>query len=169
VQQLMEETIDPAVSKALGSGQADVIRRWTALDQAVNEATLQPFYLARVHAVYLLKDRAESSLVKYREFMAEAQAGVATWTQLVPGNSAVAAGRGKATKFDYLLENRGKRYDPNVIDHYVGMLGEQIKHIVEELPLRPSSLSPGMPIIPTYLDASNPLMHSETALYPAEL
>lgn len=92
VQQLMEETIDPAVSKALGSGQADVIRRWTALDQAVNEATLQPFYLARVHAVYLLKDRAESSLVKYREFMAEAQAGVATWTQLVPGNSAVAAG-----------------------------------------------------------------------------
>jgi response regulator RpfG family c-di-GMP phosphodiesterase len=44
----------------------------------------------------------------------------------------------------YLMENRGKRYDPNVIDLYLGILNEQLKDVIDELPLRPSSLLPGM-------------------------
>ncbi len=44
----------------------------------------------------------------------------------------------------YLMENRGKRYDPGVIDRYLDILGEQLKHVIDELPMRPSSLQAGM-------------------------
>lgn len=44
----------------------------------------------------------------------------------------------------YLVENRGKRYDPAVIDQYTELLGEQLKHVIDELPVRPGSLKPGM-------------------------
>ena len=54
----------------------------------------------------------------------------------------------------YLIENRGKRYDPAVIDHYVEILSEQLKNVIDEIPLRPSLLSPGMVL-------SRDLMHRD--------
>jgi response regulator RpfG family c-di-GMP phosphodiesterase len=54
----------------------------------------------------------------------------------------------------YLVENRGKRYDPTVIDHYMALLGEQLKHVIDELPVRPGSLRPGMVL-------SRDLMHRD--------
>lgn len=44
----------------------------------------------------------------------------------------------------YLIENRGKRYDPGVIDKYVPFLAEQLKNVIDEIPLRPTSLQAGM-------------------------
>lgn len=44
----------------------------------------------------------------------------------------------------YLLENRGRRYDPEVIDRYVPYLSEQLRNVVDEMPMRPTSLTPGM-------------------------
>lgn len=44
----------------------------------------------------------------------------------------------------YLVENRGRRYDPEVIDRYAPYLAEQLKHVVDEMPMRPTSLVPGM-------------------------
>jgi len=46
--------------------------------------------------------------------------------------------------FSYLVEQRGKRYDPAVIDHYVGILSEQLKNVIDEIPMRPTALRPGM-------------------------
>ncbi len=46
--------------------------------------------------------------------------------------------------FSYLVEQRGKRYDPAVIDHYVEILSDQLKNVIDEMPMRPTSLRPGM-------------------------
>ncbi|MDO9226575.1 MAG: response regulator [Pseudomonadota bacterium] len=46
--------------------------------------------------------------------------------------------------FSYLIEQRGKRYDPAVIDQYVEILSEQLKNVIDEIPLRPALLKPGM-------------------------
>lgn len=54
----------------------------------------------------------------------------------------------------YLIENRGKRYDPAVIDRYVDILSEQLKNVIDEIPLRPTSLKPGMVL-------SRDLMHRD--------
>jgi response regulator RpfG family c-di-GMP phosphodiesterase len=44
----------------------------------------------------------------------------------------------------FLMENRGKRYDPQVVDHYSAILAEQLKDVIDEIPVRPTSLTPGM-------------------------
>jgi response regulator RpfG family c-di-GMP phosphodiesterase len=44
----------------------------------------------------------------------------------------------------YLVEQKGRRYDPAVIGHYVEILSEQLKNVIDEIPLRPTSLRPGM-------------------------
>jgi response regulator RpfG family c-di-GMP phosphodiesterase len=44
----------------------------------------------------------------------------------------------------YLIEQRGKRYDPVVIDKYVEILSEQLKNVIDEFPMRPALLKPGM-------------------------
>ncbi len=46
--------------------------------------------------------------------------------------------------FSYLIEQRGRRYDPTVIDHYVELLSEQLKNQIDEIPLRPALLKTGM-------------------------
>lgn len=44
----------------------------------------------------------------------------------------------------YLVENRGKRYDPAVVDAFVRLLAETKKSGVSELPVRTMHLKPGM-------------------------
>lgn len=44
----------------------------------------------------------------------------------------------------YILENRGKRYDPQVVDAFMALLADQIPEEIRELPLRPGSARPGM-------------------------
>ncbi len=54
----------------------------------------------------------------------------------------------------YLIENRGKRYDPSVIDNFVDLLSVQLKNVIDELPVRVGSLRPGMVL-------SRDLMHRD--------
>ncbi len=54
----------------------------------------------------------------------------------------------------YLIENRGKRYDPSVIDSFVDLLSVQLKNVIDELPVRVGSLRPGMVL-------SRDLMHRD--------
>lgn len=63
--------------------------------------------------------------------------------------------------FSYLIEQRGRRYDPQVIDKYVLILAEQLKNVIDEIPLRPTALSPGMVL-------SRDLMHREGYLLLAK-
>lgn len=44
----------------------------------------------------------------------------------------------------FLADNRGKRYDPAMVDAFVALVGETMKVPVLELTLRPSQLKPGM-------------------------
>lgn len=44
----------------------------------------------------------------------------------------------------YLVESRGKRYDPAVVDRFAEILGEQLRHVIDEVPVRPAALKPGM-------------------------
>ncbi len=45
---------------------------------------------------------------------------------------------------DFILENRGKRYDPVVVDAFLGVMSRRASHLVDEVPLHPSGLKPGM-------------------------
>lgn len=54
----------------------------------------------------------------------------------------------------YLVENRGKRYDPSVVDALSAVLAEAESHEFVEMPLRPCSLQPGMRL-------ARDLMHHE--------
>ncbi|WP_126445289.1 HD domain-containing phosphohydrolase [Sulfuricystis multivorans] len=44
----------------------------------------------------------------------------------------------------YIFENRGKRYDPQVVDAFMAKVADQIPEEVQELPMRPGTLRPGM-------------------------
>ncbi|MCX8087579.1 MAG: response regulator [Rhodocyclaceae bacterium] len=44
----------------------------------------------------------------------------------------------------FILDNRGKRYDPAVVDAFLAQLAGQIPEEVRELPMRPGTLRPGM-------------------------
>jgi response regulator RpfG family c-di-GMP phosphodiesterase len=44
----------------------------------------------------------------------------------------------------FILENRGKRYDPTVVDVFMSQVADQIPEEVKELPMRPGTLRPGM-------------------------
>lgn len=44
----------------------------------------------------------------------------------------------------FILENRGKRYDPSVVDIFMAQVADQIPEEVKELPMRPGTLRPGM-------------------------
>jgi len=45
----------------------------------------------------------------------------------------------------FLVENRGKRYDPSVVDAFSVVLAEVEPSEFVALPLRPASLHPGLP------------------------
>lgn len=44
----------------------------------------------------------------------------------------------------FILENRGKRYDPHVVDVFMSQVADQIPEEIKELPMRPGTLRPGM-------------------------
>lgn len=44
----------------------------------------------------------------------------------------------------FILENRGKRYDPTVVDVFLAQVADQIPEEIQELPMRPGTLAPGM-------------------------
>lgn len=44
----------------------------------------------------------------------------------------------------FIIENRGKRYDPQVVDAFMTLVADQIPEEVRELPMRPGTLRPGM-------------------------
>lgn len=49
-----------------------------------------------------------------------------------------------AEALTFLIDNRGKRYDPMVVDAFAAYLAESRKSKVSELPVRPLHLKPGM-------------------------
>ncbi len=44
----------------------------------------------------------------------------------------------------FILENRGKRYDPSVVDVFMAEIADSIPEEIAELPMRPGTLCPGM-------------------------
>lgn len=59
-----------------------------------------------------------------------------------------------AEALDFLIENRGRRYDPTAVDVFVPMIAETLKTGPVELPLRTMHLKPGMVV-------SRDLMHRD--------
>jgi putative nucleotidyltransferase with HDIG domain len=59
-----------------------------------------------------------------------------------------------AEALDFLIENRGKRYDPAVVDALVRLVAETVKGGPQEIPLRTMHLKPGMTV-------SRDLMHRD--------
>jgi response regulator RpfG family c-di-GMP phosphodiesterase len=61
----------------------------------------------------------------------------------------------------FILENRGKRYDPSVVDAFLSLVADQIPEEIQELPMRPGTLAPGMTL-------TRDLMHPEGYLLLAK-
>ena len=61
------------------------------------------------------------------------QMGTLTQRSLNPGDALA-----------FLVENRGRRYDPGVVDIFARLLSETRKESVTEVPMRPAQLQPGM-------------------------
>jgi putative nucleotidyltransferase with HDIG domain len=49
-----------------------------------------------------------------------------------------------AEALTFIVENRGRRYDPAMTDAFATLIAESIKTAIVELPLRPAQLKPGM-------------------------
>jgi response regulator RpfG family c-di-GMP phosphodiesterase len=61
------------------------------------------------------------------------QMGTLTQRSLNPGEA-----------LSFLIENRGRRYDPAVVDAFARLLAETHKETFVEVPMRPAQLQPGM-------------------------
>ena len=61
----------------------------------------------------------------------------------------------------YIVENRGRRYDPTVVDAFVAIISESLKLAEEEIPVRPAQLKPGMTL-------ARDLVHSDGYLLLAK-
>jgi response regulator RpfG family c-di-GMP phosphodiesterase len=44
----------------------------------------------------------------------------------------------------YLIDNKGLRYDPQIVDLFVAELIEQLRDVIDEMPVRPLNLTAGM-------------------------
>ena len=44
----------------------------------------------------------------------------------------------------FILENRGKRYDPGAVDAFLTQVADKIPEEVQEMPMRPGTMTPGM-------------------------
>lgn len=69
----------------------------------------------------------------------------------------------------YLIENRGKRYDPAVIDAFIALLTESSKPTTIEVPFRPLLLKPGMVLSRDFVHRDGYLLLAKGAVLTAEV
>jgi response regulator RpfG family c-di-GMP phosphodiesterase len=69
----------------------------------------------------------------------------------------------------FIIENRGKRYDPAVVDAFVGLLNDTHKPSVVEVPYRPLLLKPGMVLSRDFLHRDGYLLLAKGAVLTAEV
>jgi response regulator RpfG family c-di-GMP phosphodiesterase len=69
----------------------------------------------------------------------------------------------------FLIENRGKRYDPSVVDAFIALLTENSKPSIIEVPFRPLLLKPGMVLSRDFLHRDGYLLLAKGAVLTAEI
>ncbi len=69
----------------------------------------------------------------------------------------------------YLVENRGRRYDPAVIDAFAAWLAETHRDEFAEVPVRPASLKPGMMLARDLMHRDGYLLLARGHVLEAEL
>jgi response regulator RpfG family c-di-GMP phosphodiesterase len=69
----------------------------------------------------------------------------------------------------FIIENRGKRYDPAVVDAFIALLTETGKPVITEVPYRPLLLKPGMVLSRDFLHRDGYLLLAKGAVLTAEV
>ena len=80
---VVNETILPKQKAAKEAGDIESLDRWAKIDHEFSEGVVQPYFLLRVTAVYLLATKADSQWDGYQEQMAAITQGVAQWSDHV--------------------------------------------------------------------------------------
>jgi response regulator RpfG family c-di-GMP phosphodiesterase len=69
----------------------------------------------------------------------------------------------------FIIENRGKRYDPAVVDAFIALLTDTGKPVITEVPYRPLLLKPGMVLSRDFLHRDGYLLLAKGAVLTAEV
>ncbi len=80
---VVNETILPGQKAAKEAGDLEGLDRWSRIDHQFAEGVVEPFFLLRVTAVYLLATKADAQWEGYEKQSAAAAEGVAQWAELV--------------------------------------------------------------------------------------
>ncbi|MBL8428860.1 MAG: response regulator [Dechloromonas sp.] len=74
-----------------------------------------------------------------------------------------------AEALNFLIDNRGKRYDPAVVDAFATLLSETVKTGFTEVPLRTLHLKPGMVLSRDFLHRDGYLLLAKSTALTAEI
>ncbi|MBS1143181.1 MAG: response regulator [Proteobacteria bacterium] len=75
----------------------------------------------------------------------------------------------QAEALNFLIENRGKRYDPVVVDAFATLLAETVKTGMTEVPLRTMHLKPGMVLSRDFMHRDGYLLLARGTALTAEI
>ena len=83
VQNAVEKVIDPATASAQASKDVAAISHWATIASRLDRDVVQPFFLLRVSAVYLMNTDAEKEWTAYQGRLKTVRDGVTSWTASV--------------------------------------------------------------------------------------
>jgi len=112
------EVIKPARAAAEQARDIDGLLKWAKLDQSLSEQVIQPYYLLRISAVYLLLKNGEEEWKAYTEQLTKTQDAVKAWTASVQGDAGLQAAANEIQKLLESYAAAGEKY-------HTGMLDEQ--------------------------------------------
>ncbi|MBN2294627.1 MAG: HAMP domain-containing protein [Pirellulales bacterium] len=110
INQAMDGVIIPARKVAEESGDVKQLAKWADIDHRLSSHVIQPFFLLRVTAVYLMVTKADAQWEDYKKQLAKVQRGAADWTELVKDNSKLSAAAGEIQKSLEQYASTGESY-----------------------------------------------------------
>jgi methyl-accepting chemotaxis protein len=118
VDKIVTTVIDPAQAAAVQSQKQDDIVRWATIGDRLSTEVFQRFLLLRVTAVYLLATNQEEQWTAYQAQLEKTKQGLATWTQLIQGETQLETVAANLKGFLQEYETAGEQY-------HAGLLAER--------------------------------------------
>ena len=114
VQNAVEKVIDPATTSAQASKDAAAITHWATIASRLDRDVIQPFFLLRVSAVYLLNTDADKEWATYQGRLKTVRDGLASWTALVKEIAELQAVASNLNEYLKEYEAAGEKYHSGI-------------------------------------------------------
>ena len=134
----VSESIDPKTKAAEQARDPDAILKWTAIESSVDRDVLEPFFLLRVNAVYLIATNADEQWTAYQKQLGIVKQSLANWTALVKGDSSLETVAKTIAGYLAEYETAGNQYYQAILDsrnaeQKMNISAQQVLTLVEEL------------------------------------